>query len=175
MSTRSGSFVTLRELREEAGADATRFFYLQRRGSQHVDFDLDLAKSESNENPVYYIQYAHARICSVFRQLAEKNLQWSPTSDIALSSLETEQEVQLLALLARYPDVLTGAAEACEPQILTNYLRELAHAFHGYYNASQFIVEEVALRDARLALIAAVRQVIVNGLHLLGISAPEKM
>ncbi len=177
MSTRSGSFVTLRELREEVGADATRFFYLQRRGTQHIDFDLDLAKSESNENPVYYIQYAYARICSVFRQLKEKNLAWdfSVDSQLLPIHLGNSHETELLAILANYPERLANAANHCEPQILTNYLRELVHAFHGYYNACQFIVDDAALRHARLALIAAVRQVIANGLGLLGISTPEKM
>jgi arginyl-tRNA synthetase len=174
MSTRSGSFITLRELREEAGADATRFFYLQRRAEQHVDFDLDLAKAESDENPVYYIQYAHARICSVFRQLAEKGMTWTPGL-LEPGLLSDPHEEALAGLLAHYPDMLSGAAGKYEPQILTSYLRELANGFHGYYNACVFLVEEKTLRDARLSLIAAVRQVIVNGLELLGISAPEKM
>lgn len=176
MSTRSGSFVTLRELRQEVGNDAARFFYVMRKGEQPIDFDLDLAKSQSNENPVYYIQYAHARICSVFRQLNEKNLSYSQENGLNKLTLLTEpQELDLLSTLGRYTDVIQNAAKQCEPHILTNFLRELATDFHGYYNAQQFIVEERDLRDARLTLIQAARQVIVNGLKLIGVSTPESM
>lgn len=176
MSTRSGSFVTLRELRDEVGVDATRYFYLMRKAGQHVDFDLDLAKSATNENPVYYIQYAHARICSVFRQLAEKNLTWSEAEGLTqLTQLKDEHETQLIALLQRYPDIILSAAEQFEPQILTNYLRELAQGFHTYYNACVFLGEDAPLRNARLTLVAAIRQVLVNGFKILGISMPESM
>ena len=176
MSTRSGSFVTLRELREEVGNDAARFFYVMRKCEQHMDFDLDLAKSQSNDNPVYYIQYAHARVCSVLRQLAEKNL----THDIEagnenLGLLTEPHETDLAVQLARYPEVIEKAAVNADPHLLVHYLRELANQFHTYYNAHQFIVEDEAIRNARLNLISAVSQVVHNGLSLLGVSAPESM
>jgi arginyl-tRNA synthetase len=176
MSTRSGSFVTLRELRAEVGNDAARFFYVMRRSEQHVDFDLDLAKSQSNDNPVYYIQYAYARISSVFRQLKEKQIDYDQAQGLAhLSLLEQPQELQLAATLGRYPEVIATAALQYEPHQLTNYLRELANDFHSYYNSHQFIVDDVNLRNARLALISATRQILANGLQLLSISTPESM
>jgi len=176
MSTRSGSFVTLRQLREEVGDDAARFFYIMRKSEQHMDFDLDLAKSKSNENPVYYIQYAHARICSIFRQMAEKGLFFDQELGIqSLETLNSPHEKELLITLAHYPETVKNAAEKLEPHQIANYLRELSHLFHAYYNAEQFIVEDGKLRNARLCLISAARQVIVNGLQLLGVSAPEKM
>jgi arginyl-tRNA synthetase len=176
MSTRSGSFVTLRELREEVGNDAARFFYVMRKCEQHVDFDLDLAKSQSNENPVYYIQYAYARISSVLRQQTEKALPYQQAEGLAqLTHLIEPHELQLLKTLGRYPEVIISAAMQYEPHILTNYLRELATDFHAYYNSQQFLVENSALRNARLTLILAIRQVLANGLKLLGISAPERM
>jgi arginyl-tRNA synthetase len=176
MSTRSGSFVTLRELREEVGNDAARFFYVMRKCEQHMDFDLDLAKSQSNDNPVYYIQYAHARVCSVLRQLAEKNM----SHDIAagnenLALLTESHETDLAIQLVKYPEVVEKAAVNAEPHLLVHYLRELANQFHTYYNAHQFIVEDDDIRNARLNLISAASQVIYNGLHLLGVSAPESM
>jgi len=176
MSTRSGSFVTLRELREEVGNDAARFFYVMRKCEQHMDFDLDLAKSQSNDNPVYYIQYAHARVCSVLRQLAEKNM----SHDIAagnenLALLTESHETDLATQLVKYPEVVEKAAINAEPHLLVHYLRELANQFHTYYNAHQFIVEDDDIRNARLNLISAASQVIHNGLHLLGVSAPESM
>ncbi len=176
MSTRSGEFVTLRELRDEVGRDAARFFYVMRRSEQHMDFDLELAKSKSNENPVFYVQYAHARVCSVLRQLQEKGFTKNAVLGMAnLSELNTEHETALLTTLARYPEVIERAATQYEPHLLINYLRELATDFHTYYNAHQFLVEDDKLRNARLNLIIAVQQVLVNGLTLLGISAPEAM
>jgi len=176
MSTRSGEFVTLRELRYEVGNDAARFFYVLRKCEQHMDFDLDLAKSQSNDNPVYYIQYAHARVCSVFRQLSEKGLAWdSAAGAAAVDRLTQAHETALLISLSRYPEVLEAAAVNHEPHQLAHYLRELANDFHTYYNAHQFLVEEPALRNARLNLIQATRQVIANGLGLLGVSAPQSM
>lgn len=176
MSTRSGSFVTLRELREEVGNDAARYFYVMRRCEQPMDFDLDLAKSQTNENPVYYVQYAHARICSVFRQLVEKKLIFDQELGLKNLALLTEpQELQLLGTLGRYSEVIITAAMNHEPHQLTNYLRDLATDFHSYYNSHQFIVEEAELRNARLALIRAARQVLANGLKLLGVSTPETM
>ena len=176
MSTRAGEFVTLRELREEVGNDAARFFYVMRRCEQHMDFDLELAKSQSSDNPVYYIQYAHARVCSVLRQLAEKGLDHDEKQGLAsLSKLTAAHEQALLTRLARYPEILEAAALTHEPHQLAHFLRELANEFHTYYNAHQFLVDDAALRDARLCLIRAVRQVIANGLGLLGVSAPESM
>lgn len=176
MSTRKGVFVTLRELFEEVGTDAARFFYVMRKYDQHLDFDLDLAKSSSNENPVYYIQYAHARICSVFRQLSEKEIVWDKEKGMAyLDKLDTEHEKALLRCLFRYSDTLQVAAQNFEPQILAHYLHELANYFHSYYNAYQFLVEDVNLRNARLNLILASCYVIANGLKILGVSAPDSM
>lgn len=176
MSTRSGEFVTLRELREEVGNDAARFFYVMRKCEQHLDFDLDLAKSQSADNPVYYIQYAHARICSVWRQLEEKGLFYDRHAGLRhMAMLKETHEQELLQYLSRYPEVVEAAALAHEPHQLAHFLRELANGFHTYYNAHQFLVEDSALRDARLALCEAVKQVIANGLGLLGVSAPESM
>jgi arginyl-tRNA synthetase len=176
MSTRSGEFVTLRELRREVGNDAARFFYVLRKCEQHMDFDLDLAKSQSNDNPVYYVQYAHARIHSVFRQLGEKGLTHDPANgDRHLARLTEMHELALIQKLSRYPEVLEAAALAYEPHQLAHYLRELAYDFHTYYGAHTFLVDDAALRDARLNLIVATRQVIANGLGLLGVSAPEAM
>ena len=176
MSTRSGQFVTLRELRKEVGSDAARFFYVMRKCEQHMDFDLDLAKSQSSDNPVYYIQYAHARVCSVMRQLEEKGL----TRDAQRGShhlhlLHEEHEQKLMVSLSRYPEVVEAAALNHEPHQVAHFLRELAYDFHTYYNSHQFLVEDDGLRDARLNLILATRQVIRNGLNLLGVSAPESM
>lgn len=176
MSTRSGEFVTLRELREEVGDDAARFFYVMRKCEQHMDFDLDLAKSQSNDNPVYYIQYAHARICSVFRQLDEKKLSLDQENGLANLSVLTEtHEQSLLTSLSRYPEVVENAALNHEPHQLAHFLRELANDFHTYYNAHQFLVDTTNVRDARLCLILATQQVLANGLGLLGVSAPETM
>lgn len=176
MSTRSGEFVTLRQLRDEVGNDAARFFYVMRRAEQHMDFDLDLAKSRSNENPVYYIQYAHARICSVLRQLTEKDFTFEENVGLQnLDTLDTPQEKSLCTILSRYPETITKAAEKLEPHLIANYLRELANAFHIYYNAQQFIVDNAKLRNARLCLITAAKQILAGGLNLLGVSAPENM
>jgi arginyl-tRNA synthetase len=176
MSTRSGEFVTLRELRREVGNDAARFFYVMRKCEQHMDFDLDLAKSHSSDNPVYYVQYAHARVMSVFRQLAEKGYAWDrPLGETHLSRLGETHERQLMRSLSRYPEVIETAAFSHEPHQLTHYLRELANDFHTYYNAHTFLVDDDALRNARLNLIEATRQVIGNGLQLLGVSAPDVM
>jgi arginyl-tRNA synthetase len=176
MSTRSGQFVTLRELRKEVGRDAARFFYVMRKCEQHLDFDLDLAKSQSADNPVYYVQYAHARVQSVFRQAADKGLatDLSPGMD-NLDLLIEDHEKALLRTLSRYPEVVEAAALSEEPHQLTHYLRELANDLHTYYNAHQFLVEDDALRDGRLKLILATRVVLRNGLELLGVSAPESM
>lgn len=176
MSTRSGSFVTIRELRDEVGTDAARFFYVMRKHSQHLDFDLDLAKSQSNDNPVYYVQYAHARICSVERQLGQRGLAFDRAAGLAaLDRLVETAETELVTKLATWPELVERAALAREPHQVTGYLRDLAHGLHSYYNAHKVLVDDAALRDARLCLLFAVRQVLVSGLDLLGVSAPEVM
>lgn len=176
MSTRSGEFVTLRELREEVGKDAARFFYVLRGADQHMDFDLELAKSQSNDNPVYYVQYAHARICSVFRQLAERQMNWDQQAGLQNLSLLTEDHEQaLLTMLSRYPEVVELAAITYTPHLLAHFLMDLARDFHTYYNAHQFMTDDINVSQARLTLITAVRQVIANGLGLMGVSAPQSM
>jgi len=176
MSTRSGEFVTLRQLRKEVGSDAARFFYVLRKCEQHMDFDLDLAKSQSNDNPMYYIQYAHARVSSVMRQLSEKQLSYDQHNGLQNLPLLTEQhELDLLSNLSKYPEVVESAGLKHEPHLLAHYLRELANGLHTYYNAHQFIVDDDQLRHARLCLISATKQVLANGLGLLGVSAPDSM
>jgi arginyl-tRNA synthetase len=172
MSTRSGEFVTLRELRQEVGKDAARFFYVMRKSDQHLDFDLDLAKSQSNDNPVYYVQYAHARVCSVLAQWDGDMDDLEATSTEALSS---PVELALLQKLIDFPDTVEIAAREFSPHLIAFYLRELASEFHSYYNATRFLVTEIPLQHARLALIASIRQVLRNGLRLLGVDAPDKM
>ncbi len=176
MSTRSGEFVTLRELRHEVGNDAARFFYVMRKCEQHMDFDLDLARSQSNDNPVYYIQYAHARIASVLRQMPDRGMQWdSEMGAKNLHRLSESHEDALMVNLSRYPELVETAAINHEPHAIAHYLRDLANDFHTYYNAHQFLIEDQALRNARLNLIQATGQVIANGLNLLGVSAPDSM
>ena len=176
MSTRSGSFVTLRELRDEVGTDACRFFYVTRKADQHMDFDLDLAKSESKDNPVYYIQYAHARVCSVMRKLESEGMAWDADEGLAnLNLLEQEAERDLVTTLSKYPETLQNAALNFEPHMLANYLKDLASDFHTYYNGHKMLIENKELRNARVTLSSAVRQVLANGLSLLGVSAPEQM
>jgi len=176
MSTRSGQFVTLKELFDEVGKDATRFFYILRKSEQHLDFDLELAKSKSNENPVYYIQYAHARICSVMKQVKEKGFTYdAEIGSKNLYTLTEPSEEKLITALSRYPEVLHSAAIEYEPHQIAYYLRDLANEFHSYYNSCQFIVDSDDLRNARLNLISASKQVICNGLGILGVSAPEEM
>ncbi|PTQ77456.1 arginyl-tRNA synthetase [Nitrosomonas oligotropha] len=172
MSTRSGEFVTLRELREEVGKDAARFFYVMRKSDQHLDFDLDLAKSQSNENPVYYVQYAHARVCSV---LAQWDGDAAELIEADTAELSSPAELALLQKLIDFPDTVEMAAKEFSPHLIAFYLRELASEFHSYYNSTRFLVPEIALQNARLALIAATRQVLKNGMTLLGVSAPDKM
>jgi arginyl-tRNA synthetase len=176
MGKRSGEFVTLKELREEVGNDATRFFYVMRSNEQHLDFDLELAKSRSNDNPVYYIQYAHARVASVMRQLHERGLAFDAHLARAhLALLGEAYELALIRSLSSYPEVVELAAAQRAPHMLVHYLRELANAFHTYYNAQQFLVADAQLRNARLALILATQQVVRNGLALLGVAAPDSM
>ena len=172
MSTRSGEFVTLRELRNEVGNDACRFFYVLRKADQHLDFDLDLAKSQSNENPVYYIQYAHARLCSV---LGQWNGVPADLAEADLSRLDNERELALCARLTAFPETVQSAAAEYAPHQIAFYLKDLAGEFHSYYNAERMLVDDEGLKLARLALATAVRQVIRSGLALLGVSAPESM
>ncbi len=172
MSTRSGEFVTLRELRGEVGNDACRFFYALRKSDQHLDFDLDLAKSQTNENPVYYIQYAHARICSVINQWGGE---LSGLAEVDLGRLENPRELAIANELAQFREVIENAARDLAPHMIAFYLKDLAGEFHAWYNAERMLVDDVDLRDARVALAAAVRQVIRNGLAILGVSCPESM
>jgi arginyl-tRNA synthetase len=176
MSKRSGDYVTLRDLRKEVGNDAARLFYVMRSNDQHLDFDMELAKSRSNENPVYYIQYAHARVSSVLRQLNERGLRHDVAHGIAcLGRLKEPQELQLIKRISAYPEVIKQCAAQRAPHSLVHYLRDLANDFHTYYSAHQFIVEDGGARDARLNLALATQIVIRNGLALLGVSAPDTM
>ena len=172
MGKRSGEFVTLRDLCREVGNDAARFFYVLRKSDQHLDFDLDLAKSESNDNPVYYVQYAHARVCSVFSQGGRDEAACRAAS---LDALTGERELALMQRLGEFPEVVQSAARDMSPHAVAFYLREVAADFHSYYNAERILVEDASLATARLALCAATRQVLANGLALLGVSAPERM
>jgi arginyl-tRNA synthetase len=172
MSTRSGEFVTLRELRSEVGNNAARFFYVMRKSDQHLDFDLDLAKSQSNENPVYYVQYAHARICSV---LAQWGGDVAVLVDADTGLLTSPVELALLQCLIDFPDTIETAAQELSPHVIAFYLRELASEFHSYYNSTHFLVPEIPIMEARLALVTSIRHVLKNGLELLGVNAPEKM
>ena len=176
MSTRSGEFVTLRDLRKEVGNDAARLFYVMRSNDQHLDFDLELATSRSNENPVYYIQYAHARVASIIRQTADRGLRHDAGNGLRNVKLLTEpQEQQLIKRLCQYPELVEQAAEMRAPHLLVHYLRDLANDFHTNYSAHQVLVADVGLRDARISLSLATRTVIKNGLDLLGVSAPDSM
>jgi arginyl-tRNA synthetase len=176
MSTRSGEFVTLRALRDEVGNDAARLFYVMRSNDQHLDFDLDLAKARSNDNPVYYIQYAHARVASVKRQMAERGLSHDAARGLAsLGRLTEVQEVELIKRLCSFSEIILQCANQRAPHTLVHYLRDLANDFHAYYSAHQFLLEDAGLRDARVSLAFATQIVIRNGLHLLGVSAPDTM
>ncbi len=174
MSSRSGQFITLRELRQEVGNDAARFYYITRKSEQHIDFDLQLATAQSKDNPVYYIQYAHARVCSVRNKLSEMGYSLD-TSKVDLSALNTEAEHELAQLLLSFPELLSRAAEEREPHQLANYLRDVAAAFHAWYNGTKVIVEDTRLRQARFMLCECLAQVLHNGLTLLGVSAPQHM
>ncbi|HVT31480.1 MAG TPA: arginine--tRNA ligase [Rhodanobacteraceae bacterium] len=177
LSKRAGSYVTLRDLIDEAGRDATRYFLIARKPDSQLVFDIDLARAQTNDNPVYYIQYAHARVASVMRQLAERGLAWDRANGLAnLSRIDEDEAAKaLMAELSRYPEVVEAAGQNLEPHLVATYLRELAAAFHMYYNTHQFLVDDSAIRDARLTLAQATRQALANGLALLGISAPESM
>ncbi|RSL30471.1 arginine--tRNA ligase [Salibacterium salarium] len=174
MSKRTGKAVTLKDLMEEVGIDATRYFFAMRSADTHLDFDLDLAKSESNENPVYYVQYAHARLCSIFEQAKEKGYSYDPDADISL--IETEKEFELLKKVGEFPEAIAFAADKYTPHRMTNYLHELASAFHSFYNAERVVDQEnQAKTQARLVLVKAVQTTLQNGMRLIGVQAPEKM
>ncbi len=174
MSKRTGKAVTLRDLMEEVGIDATRYFFAMRSADTHLDFDLDLAKSQSNENPVYYVQYAHARLCSIFRQAEEKGFAFEPEAD--LSAVATEKEYDLLKKMGEFPEIVALAAEKYAPHRITNYLHELSSAFHSFYNAERVVdSEDERKTKARLVLVKAVQTTLQNGMRLIGVSAPEKM
>jgi len=178
MSKRAGAYVTLRDLLEWVGRDATRFFLVSRKPDAEFVFDVDLALSQSEDNPVYYVQYAHARICSVLAQAAEKGYAAPDEAHaltLDLAPLASPREQTLLNRIAQYPDVLSGATDDLAPHQVAFYLKDFAADFHAYYNAERVLVDEDALRNARLALLLAARQVLRNGLALLGVSAPEKM
>ena len=172
MSTRSGEFITLKELMDEVTTEAARFFYINRKADQHLDFDLDLAKEQSKDNPLYYIQYAHARICSV---LKKSNTTYKDLVDSDLSLLDLEKEVEIQKILKQYPSVIERAAKSSEPHLICYYLKDLAGLFHSYYNSEKFIVEDEKLMNSRLFLLNGIKQVLLNGLLVLGINAPEEM
>jgi arginyl-tRNA synthetase len=172
ISKRAGSYVTLRDLIDWVGRDAVRFFLVSRKADSEFVFDVDLARKHSDENPVYYVQYAHARVCSVFAQWGGNP---AVLSGADLGRLRNDRETALARQLAQYPETVATAARDLEPHAIGFYLRELARDFHSYYNAERILVDDEALRTARLALCAAVRQTLANGLALLGVSAPEKM
>ncbi|MDC0141797.1 arginine--tRNA ligase [Gammaproteobacteria bacterium] len=172
MSTRSGEFITLRELMDEVTTEAARFFYINRKADQHLDFDLDLAKDQSKDNPLYYIQYAHARICSV---LKKSNAQIMDLERADLTLLNTEKEIEIQKTLNQYPALIERAAKSTEPHLLCYYLKDLSGLFHSYYNSEKFIIEDKKLMASRLFLLKGVKQVLVNGLSILGIKAPEEM
>lgn len=175
MSTRSGKYVTLRDLRNEVGNDAARFYYVSRSNEQHLDFDLELAKAESNDNPVYYIQYAHARISSLIKKMGEEGLKHKISSISDLSILTEDNERALLVLLSRYPEIVELASVNRAPQNIVHYLRSLSADFHSYYNAHKMLVDDRKLRNARISLALGIRQVLYNGLTLLGVNAPDRM
>lgn len=175
MSTRSGEFVTLRTLREEVGNDACRFFYVLRKSDQHLDFDLDLAKSQTNENPVYYIQYAHARVCSLLAQWNGDGEAQAALAKADLARLDSPHELAVAAKLAEFPEIVNAAASELAPHLIAFYLKDLAATFHSYYNAERMLVDDAALMNSRIALASAVRQVIRNGLTMLGVSCPQSM
>ncbi len=174
MSTRAGEFVTLGELVEETGKDAARFYYVLRKCEQHLDFDLELAKRQSSENPVYYIQYAHARICSILRQIAQRGIAYAPAAGREYTFAQN-LEVNLIKQLARYPEVIQTAARSLEPHQLAYYLRDVANGFHSFYNQERILDSDEPQRSARLNLVTAVRQVLANGLDVMGLAAPQSM
>ena len=175
MSTRSGEFVTLREVLDEVGKDASRFNFLMRRSDSHLDFDLEVAKKQSNDNPVYYVQYAHARICSILKMAQDRGISLPVYADISPAFLREPEEINLMKIMARYPEMIEGAARNLEPHRVPFYLNELAGTFHSYYNKNKVISDDEKLTAARLFLAEAVGIVLQNALKILGVNAPEKM
>jgi arginyl-tRNA synthetase len=175
MSTRSGEFVTLKEVIEEVGTDAARFMFLTRRSDAQLDFDLEVAKKQSDENPVYYVQYGHARICSIIAFARDKDIVLPSFHDINPSLLTTAEEIGLIKKLAQFPELVLGSAQACEPHRISMYLMELVGMFHSYYGKHRVITDNQDMNRARLFLINGIRRVLRNGLALLGVRAPEKM
>ncbi|MBW6485050.1 MAG: arginine--tRNA ligase [Syntrophobacterales bacterium] len=175
MSTRSGEFVTLREVVDEVGRDAARYNFLMRRSDSHLDFDLEVAKKQSIENPVYYVQYAHARICSILKMAEEKGFNVPMLAEVEPALLQLPDEIELIKAIIRFPGLIVGAAESLEPHRLTFYLNDLAASFHSYYNKNKVLSEDLALSGARLFLVHSLLVVLRNALKILGVSAPEKM
>jgi len=175
MSTRSGEFVTLREVMDEVGKDAARFMFLTRRSDSHLDFDLELVKKESSENPVYYVQYAHARIMNIFKQAEERGIPMPSVDSTDLSLLVLPEEIRMIKLIASYPELIEASAQALEPHRITFYLQELATALHNYYFHHRVITDDRKLTEARLILLQGVKQVLKSGLTIIGVSAPERM
>jgi len=176
ISKRAGSYVTLRDLIEMAGLDATRYFLIARKSDSQLVFDVDLARAQTNDNPVYYIQYAHARVCSVQRQMHDRSIVFEQRQALThLDRLQGEHARCVMCEISRFPEIVEAAAANREPHLLAQYLRELAGAFHVWYNTDQFLVDDDDLRNARVALAYATRQVLANGLGMLGVSAPESM
>ena len=176
MSTRGGEFISLSELMEEVSAEAARFFFINRKTEQHLDFDLDLAKEESKDNPLYYVQYAHARICSVFKKLKSESKNYDyDLGEKKISILSGNREIEIQKLLSQFPEVILRAANNYEPHLICYYLRNLASSFHSYYNEERFLVENEEELQARLFMLKAIKQVLFNGLSLLGLSSPTSM
>ena len=176
MSTRSGEFIPMRELYEEVGIDAARFIYVSRSYDQHLDFDLELAKEQSNLNPVYYIQYANARICSVMKEIEKKGYKNDHGLGIKnIGSLDSKHESELITMLQKYPDIIKTSAEQRAVNKLSNYLKDIAQLFHSYYGKQKFVIDDDETRNARVILLRCVSIVIKDGLSLLGVSAPSKM
>jgi len=173
MSTRSGEFISLKELLEEVTSDAARFFYINRKADQHLEFDLELAKEESKDNPLYYIQYAHARICSVFNKVKYEFT--TDHKELNLSLLSTEKEIEIQKHLANFPALIEKSAKSNDPHLICYYLKDLASLFHSYYNSEKFIIEDINLMNSRMFLLTGIKQVIFNGLEILGVDSPEEM
>ncbi len=179
MSKRTGEFITLREVIDEVGADTAKFIFLTRRADSHLEFDIEVAKEQSAENPVFYVQYAYARISSIFRQAMNRNGTWQAeekrVQEVDLSALQEDDEISIIKKLLQYPIVFEGAVFSFEPHRITYYLQELAKLFHSYYNKHRIISEINTLTTARLCLCKAVQIVLDEGLKILGVSAPERM
>jgi arginyl-tRNA synthetase len=175
MSKRSGNFVTLKEVVDEVGSDAARYFFLMRRYDSHFEFDLELAKKTTSDNPVFYVQYMHARICSILNNAAEEGVEPPSPEEAALELLTEKEEIEIIKTLASFPEVVEGSASAMEPHRIAFFLQGLAMAFHSYYNKTRVLVDDLRLSQARLYLICAAKIVVSNALDLLGVDAPEKM